>query len=303
MLALAIRWRGRSRPAGRVGRDPGSAAHRLGPVRGLPLGQRRASGLRRRQQGPRRIRHHGLCPLRRRRRRERDRAQGAPVQLRGLSGRPRYGNFDIILGRFARIAQHHTHTRARTRALRMTCFKLYTSCSFSSDADWCLCNPIFLADSRLQDMWDISGIERDVFLLSRPSARIWDFWADAGLQRPSYRSGELNITAEIAGESMSEALQLGVAVIDRVQSLRRQFDPPSSARFHQRRPLGAVSRVIHPAARCFVLMGVRGPGVRPCGVKNGASGHRPDRARGDHLRPAGAAGQLPTDQGHRHAWR
>lgn len=68
----------------------------------------------------------------------------------------------------------------------------------------------FLED---QDMWDISGVERDVFLLSRPAAQIWDWWADASLGRPSYRNGVLNVTAVIGGAGVA-SLGLRIALHD-----------------------------------------------------------------------------------------
>jgi len=47
-----------------------------------------------------------------------------------------------------------------------------------------------------QDMWRISGIEREVFLYSTPKVRIRDFWIKADLEN-DYRGGKLSIDVEL----------------------------------------------------------------------------------------------------------
>lgn len=55
-----------------------------------------------------------------------------------------------------------------------------------SDGSWLEC----------QDFWRISGIERDVYLFTRPSVHIYDFFASAGLIN-NYADGDFKLDAEI----------------------------------------------------------------------------------------------------------
>jgi beta-galactosidase len=57
-----------------------------------------------------------------------------------------------------------------------------------------------------QDMWRISGIERDVYLVSTPRIRIRDFWIRAGLDE-KYENGKLNISVDLVSHGLSRTLQ------------------------------------------------------------------------------------------------
>ncbi|QIG53532.1 DUF4981 domain-containing protein [Altererythrobacter sp. BO-6] len=50
-----------------------------------------------------------------------------------------------------------------------------------------------------QDMWSLSGIERDVFMFARPQAHIADLVVDAGLARDN-RTGTLSVTPTVSGK-------------------------------------------------------------------------------------------------------
>jgi beta-galactosidase len=50
-----------------------------------------------------------------------------------------------------------------------------------------------------QDMWRLSGIERDVYLYSTPKAYIADYKVISPLDRTNYRDGELTIQAQVEG--------------------------------------------------------------------------------------------------------
>lgn len=52
-----------------------------------------------------------------------------------------------------------------------------------------------------QDMWRISGIERDVYLYSTPKQYVSDFKVDASLERQAYRDGLWNLKVDVNGES------------------------------------------------------------------------------------------------------
>ena len=70
--------------------------------------------------------------------------------------------------------------------------------------------------------------------------------------------------------------------LDAVQGLRHHFDPDFFARFRQRGHHSAVSRGLHHAARCHVLIGVRLAVL--CFVQTGASGRPDHRERRPPLR-------------------
>ena len=56
-----------------------------------------------------------------------------------------------------------------------------------------------------QDMWRISGIERDVFLVSTPKVRIRDFWVQAGLDE-KYMNGKLDVSVDLVSQGPSRTL-------------------------------------------------------------------------------------------------
>lgn len=65
-----------------------------------------------------------------------------------------------------------------------------------------------------QDMWRISGIQRDVFLQVAPKTQVWDFHADASLQN-NYEDGLLELAVEVENTSNStEKVALSAVVKD-----------------------------------------------------------------------------------------
>lgn len=57
-----------------------------------------------------------------------------------------------------------------------------------------------------QDFWSLSGIQRDVFLTSRPKVRIRDYFAKGDLIN-DYKDGELNLEIDIAGQSAGHSVE------------------------------------------------------------------------------------------------
>ena len=55
-----------------------------------------------------------------------------------------------------------------------------------------------------QDFWRLAGIERDVYLYAAPKVHIRDFEVRAGLDG-TYRTGELEVTAELAGLASTDS--------------------------------------------------------------------------------------------------
>lgn len=66
-----------------------------------------------------------------------------------------------------------------------------------------------------QDMWRMSGIERDVYIYSRPKVHVEDYFADTNLT-DDYQHGVFNFSASIQNESKQKAsgYQLKVEVLD-----------------------------------------------------------------------------------------
>lgn len=60
-----------------------------------------------------------------------------------------------------------------------------------------------------QDMWRLSGIERDVFLYSKSKSYISDFWAKAGLD-DNYKDGTLSITVDVKNPSPRHTLDISI---------------------------------------------------------------------------------------------
>ncbi|MBK1875482.1 glycoside hydrolase family 2 TIM barrel-domain containing protein [Pelagicoccus mobilis] len=82
-----------------------------------------------------------------------------------------------------------------------------------------------------QDMWRVSGIERDVWLFSTPKTRIRDFFANAGLDA-NYQNGELELSAEIQNQSNKpqRKLTLTAEILDGQTELASQsIDVPNIA--------------------------------------------------------------------------
>jgi len=70
-----------------------------------------------------------------------------------------------------------------------------------------------------QDFWRVSGIEREVFLMATPAARIRDFTVRAGLAN-GWRDGTLDVTAQVTGESAATAVRATLLDGERIVSLR-----------------------------------------------------------------------------------
>jgi beta-galactosidase len=60
-----------------------------------------------------------------------------------------------------------------------------------------------------QDMWRISGIERDVFLTSKSKTSIADFWVKAGLD-DNYRDGTLSVSVDIKNPTPQYSVEISV---------------------------------------------------------------------------------------------
>lgn len=89
-----------------------------------------------------------------------------------------------------------------------------------------------------QDMWRLSGIERDVFLTSKARAAITDFWVKAGLE-DNYRDGTLSATIDTRNTPPQYSVQLQV------------FDNARKSIFNQTKPAANIvtfdSKVLAPA--------------------------------------------------------
>jgi beta-galactosidase len=94
-----------------------------------------------------------------------------------------------------------------------------------------------------QDYWKISGIERDVYLVSTPEVRIRDFYAIAELDS-DYQDGILSVAVEIVNHTPSaqEAHSLGLELFDsfsnpvfprRTQRISVEAEGRAGARFLQ----------------------------------------------------------------------
>ena len=65
-----------------------------------------------------------------------------------------------------------------------------------------------------QDFWSLSGIQRDVSLYARPSARVRDFFVQAGLDK-DYRDGDLKLEVELVNDAAAAVSRtLGIEVLD-----------------------------------------------------------------------------------------
>ncbi|MDO3382436.1 glycoside hydrolase family 2 TIM barrel-domain containing protein [Gilvimarinus algae] len=91
-----------------------------------------------------------------------------------------------------------------------------------------------------QDMWRMSGIQRDVFLQVVPKAQLWDFHADASLIN-DYRDGKLDLAVELtntAGQARNLTLEVTLYEGDETvwqteQSARVSAGEQKRLRFHQ----------------------------------------------------------------------
>ncbi|MCF8302360.1 MAG: DUF4981 domain-containing protein, partial [Bacteroidales bacterium] len=77
-----------------------------------------------------------------------------------------------------------------------------------------------------QDFWRVSGIERDVYLYSRPNIMIHDFWANASLDS-TYQNGILN-TEVIVKKYMDSIPLQNDSLILQIDSLSSQTDSLSN---------------------------------------------------------------------------
>lgn len=73
------------------------------------------------------------------------------------------------------------------------------------------CDGSYLED---QDMWRLSGIERDVYLYTQPPVYIADYFARTGLD-DTYQNGDLDLTVDLAGDRRGANYQLEVKLSER----------------------------------------------------------------------------------------
>jgi beta-galactosidase len=89
-----------------------------------------------------------------------------------------------------------------------------------------------------QDMWRISGIERDVFLTAKSATTIADFWINAGLD-DTYKDGTLSATIDIKNPTPQYNVEISV------------FDKNKNKVFSQTKPLSSKvqmdGKVVNPA--------------------------------------------------------
>ncbi len=60
-----------------------------------------------------------------------------------------------------------------------------------------------------QDMWRISGLERNVFLTAKPPVHIADFWVKAGLD-DNYKDGTLSATIDVKNSTPQYSIELSI---------------------------------------------------------------------------------------------
>jgi beta-galactosidase len=73
------------------------------------------------------------------------------------------------------------------------------------------CDGSYLED---QDMWRLSGIERDVFLYALPSVHIWDYRIKSNLTE-NYKDGDFKLTVKLGGENeIDKNLSIEINLID-----------------------------------------------------------------------------------------
>lgn len=75
-----------------------------------------------------------------------------------------------------------------------------------------------------QDMWRLSGIERDVYLYSTPKSYVADYTVSSPLDREQYRNGELSLNVELAGLPTATAKKGRKAVAPKYTLAYQLFD-------------------------------------------------------------------------------
>ncbi|MBD0835247.1 glycoside hydrolase family 2 TIM barrel-domain containing protein [Aestuariibaculum suncheonense] len=75
-----------------------------------------------------------------------------------------------------------------------------------------------------QDFWRLSGIERDVYLYSRPQVQLQDYWAKSGLVN-NYTDGDFNLTLDV--KSFSSKKQKGRVEVKLLKSGEEVFSGSS----------------------------------------------------------------------------
>jgi beta-galactosidase len=103
-----------------------------------------------------------------------------------------------------------------------------------------------------QDFWRLSGIFRDVFLLSTPQTHIRDFWARASLDK-SYRAGILDLDVELARYDKGEPAARTVVVELLGPDGRPVWPAPQRmpASFSARRGFVAMLHTVVPAVKAW----------------------------------------------------
>ncbi len=89
-----------------------------------------------------------------------------------------------------------------------------------------------------QDMWRLSGIERDVFLYARPQTYIKDYFVKAGLDK-NYKNGVFNLDILLScSKDLEKNITLKATILDRTSkevlfTSSRQLTPPLGKGDHQ----------------------------------------------------------------------
>ncbi len=160
-----------------------------------------------------------------------------------------------------------------------------------------------------QDMWRISGIERDVSLVAMPKVRVRDFFAAAGLAR-DYADGRLAVDVEVANAAPglragahTLALSLfdaaGRPVLSRTEALSLDGSERSSVRFEA--PVARPDRWSAETPSLYTLaLELRDADGRPVEGASCKVGFRTSEVRDGRLLVNGVAVRLKGVNRHEH---
>lgn len=108
-----------------------------------------------------------------------------------------------------------------------------------------------------QDMWRLSGIERDVYLYSTPQQYIADYKVVSPLDRQAYRDGELSLAVHVGGVGESEKPTVAYELYDADNRLvvrdTREVSADSIVRFEQVIPDARPWSAEHPYLYTLVV--------------------------------------------------
>jgi beta-galactosidase len=121
-----------------------------------------------------------------------------------------------------------------------------------------------------QDMWRLSGLERDVFLLAKPRTHLADFWVKAGLD-DAYRDGTLTVSAEVKNPTPQGTLEVAVYDHRRNRVFGQRVPAQASVRLQGKVAAPAQWSAEHPHLYTAVLTLRDGQGqvVEATGTKIG----------------------------------